>query len=466
MLVYVILRAALIPVTHDEANTCLTFSVKPVWDIITYSDPIPNNHILNTLLIKLFTGIFGMHAFIARLPNILGFILYYSVLVIWLRKLSTHFLIMLTGLVLFTCNPYLMDFFSLARGYALSIAFMLTSCYFAWRYIHTAHRRAHLYALIFGAVAVYTNFTTLNFFIAFAVLIFIVDIRLNYKSDRKLFYRKFGEMALVILLLAGLSSYPIYRMIATDQFVFWGTKGFYSDTLLTLFQASDYGQDYFHFQINWYVSIYLYLIFIMLVFAFKEGRRNKYKISENGFLFFVLLLTGTVLVNVLQYYLFHTPYLTTRTALFYYPLSMITLLFFVKFLYENYKAGFGIFSGVFIICGIFHMVNTVNLNSAYEWWYDKNTFDVIAELEEKNPDAGVISLDADWLFYPSLHFHIETDHHDKIDLRDFHTDIDSNSVSEYYYIVESDFNLLKNKYEIIKSYEFGTRLLLRKKEFK
>lgn len=463
MLIYVILRAALIPITHDEANTCLTFSVQSVWDIITYSDPIPNNHILNTLLIKLFTGIFGMHAFIARLPNILGFILYYSILVIWLRKLSSNFIFVLTGIILFTCNPYLMDFFSLARGYALSISFMITSCYFTWKYLQIKNHRDHLYSLIFAAIAVYTNFTTLNFFLALTMLLFIADMQQYFNSNRKLFYQRFTQMAIVTFILGLLSFYPIYRMVSTGQFVFWGTKGFYSDTLITLVQASTYGENYFNLKANSYVNIYLYFIFLISVFAFIQIRKNKFKLINDPFSFFVLLLIASAATNILQYYIMRTPYLTTRTALFYYPLSMVAVLFFLKYLTENYKWGYRLFSGAFIFAGLIHMSETVNLESSYEWWYDKNTFDVLSNLEAENSRGSTITLDADWLFYPSLNFHIVTDDHDKIILQDFHTNIDSNSISNYYYIVSSDYEELKNNYDIDTTYEYGTRILLKKK---
>src|SRR5213078_1005757 len=77
LLAYVIVRAIMLPVTHDESNTCLIYSTMSVHDIVTYAVPVPNNHILNTLLIKFFSGLFGMHPLPVRLPNILGFILYF-----------------------------------------------------------------------------------------------------------------------------------------------------------------------------------------------------------------------------------------------------------------------------------------------------------------------------------------------------------------------------------------------------
>ena len=41
-------KAIAIPITHDEVNTIAT-SHTSFYDIITYKDPVPNNHIFNTL---------------------------------------------------------------------------------------------------------------------------------------------------------------------------------------------------------------------------------------------------------------------------------------------------------------------------------------------------------------------------------------------------------------------------------
>lgn len=49
---FIIKKALFIPVTHDEVSTISYFAKLNVWAIISYQDPIPNNHILNTLLIS------------------------------------------------------------------------------------------------------------------------------------------------------------------------------------------------------------------------------------------------------------------------------------------------------------------------------------------------------------------------------------------------------------------------------
>lgn len=50
---YTCLRAALVPVFHDEAVTYLYHAIKPLGDILTNAGGFrPNNHLFNTILIK------------------------------------------------------------------------------------------------------------------------------------------------------------------------------------------------------------------------------------------------------------------------------------------------------------------------------------------------------------------------------------------------------------------------------
>jgi 4-amino-4-deoxy-L-arabinose transferase-like glycosyltransferase len=60
-----------VPITHDEAWTVLRYLDESAWDIMMYPDSWPNNHILNTLLAKASAGIFGVHDWSVRLPNLL-----------------------------------------------------------------------------------------------------------------------------------------------------------------------------------------------------------------------------------------------------------------------------------------------------------------------------------------------------------------------------------------------------------
>ena len=73
----VLYKVVNVPVVKDEWETPVRYINHSVWEIIMYTTNSPNNHILNTLLVKFFVFLFGSRdQLIIRLPNLLSFIVY------------------------------------------------------------------------------------------------------------------------------------------------------------------------------------------------------------------------------------------------------------------------------------------------------------------------------------------------------------------------------------------------------
>ena len=66
---WVIARACIQSITIDEADTYLVWVARP--DPSHWS-PASNNHILNSLLMRLFTGLFGLSRLTVRAPALIG----------------------------------------------------------------------------------------------------------------------------------------------------------------------------------------------------------------------------------------------------------------------------------------------------------------------------------------------------------------------------------------------------------
>ena len=60
-----------VPITHDETATTVHYVHYNAWEIMMFPDNWPNNHILNTLLVKYSIALFGAHSWSVRLPNLL-----------------------------------------------------------------------------------------------------------------------------------------------------------------------------------------------------------------------------------------------------------------------------------------------------------------------------------------------------------------------------------------------------------
>src|ERR1700722_18943946 len=93
LLVYTIYRACSLSLTIDEAYTFLNYVPMRFMDIIsnniaTNTVVSANNHILNTLLVKLFTWLFGTSELVLRLPSLIGHVIYLIASYLIIKKIK------------------------------------------------------------------------------------------------------------------------------------------------------------------------------------------------------------------------------------------------------------------------------------------------------------------------------------------------------------------------------------------
>ena len=121
-LLWVVARAAVQSITIDEADTYLANILRP--DLSAWN-PGANNHVLNSLLMRLSTAIFGASPFILRIPALIGAALYIGAVYCLVRLLSRQRLLQWAVFVCLTCSPFVMDYMVAARGYSLASAFLM-----------------------------------------------------------------------------------------------------------------------------------------------------------------------------------------------------------------------------------------------------------------------------------------------------------------------------------------------------
>jgi hypothetical protein len=130
-----IYRAATQSFTIDESFTFLHFVNVPVSDALAeYS---ANNHILQTLMMRVSRYFLGRSEIVLRIPNLVGCALYllasYRITSVvmpgrWLQPLA---------LALMTLNPLVLDLLVAARGYSLALGLSWWSLYLAWSDLET-----------------------------------------------------------------------------------------------------------------------------------------------------------------------------------------------------------------------------------------------------------------------------------------------------------------------------------------
>lgn len=465
VMLYAVLRARYIPITIDEVSTVINHTTRSVIDIITYqADATPNNHVLHTLGANFFTWLLGHHHVVARIPALIGGAIY-----VWaaarIAGLGPIFWLRLFTWIVLLGNPYVIEFFSLARGYSLGAGGMLAAIYFLLRYCNDAAWQSLTAAILWGIFAVESNFTLLNFFAPFFVLLLIAAKQVGKNQ----WIKHWAIIGAGTVALALLCYTPIAAMRATNQFVFWGNEGFFKETLLELVKSSTRNSDFFgentRFLLAWKVvgiSVFGW------IFAIIRWWKNRFKLDNT--IIVSGLFAGTFIVNMLQHYLFATPFLNARTALFYYPLFGLQLLAITYWIWEKWKHMALILAVpvTLLLAGNFY--KCYNLSNAYEWWFDAGTMktlDFLEALHKSEERKEPYTLDTYWTNFNSFMYHTQwsTPHYEKIvHLADWHPNREFPRDTEFYYTdSDSEVEKLKDEYEVVMSIPVTSLRLLRKK---
>lgn len=465
-LFYFIAKALLVPITHDEASSCLVFSAQSVKSILSYDDPWPTNHILNTLAVKLTAFLFGLTQFTGRLPNLISSIFYLFFVYKISRLISSSFVVSITIFLIFLCNPYMNDFFSLARGYGMAVAFMTASIFYLLLFLKENSYKNIFAIMVFGFLTVAANFSFLVYMASLNVILFFVCFYFYRKGKFRIDF--FVKLILIViafdLLLAAFSYMPVSRMSATNQFRFWGSGGFYSETFMSLFNTFLFDIKYFSWQYSYLPKVLLGVIVLIIVSGFFVALKYGFEKNNKSRVFIIscLLLLSTVGINLTQHKLLGTPYLWGRTALLYVPLIALMTGSGLEILYAHFNKGGKIISWIFIAVISIHLIICFNLKYVKEWQFDQNTFDVLSELKKikdtRKPNER-IRLNTHWLFSPSINFYKITQNLDWLDLVPAHKDPQYDQHDEFYYSLSEEYNLIPPSYKKIIVFDKDVRAL-------
>ena len=413
LLSYIIYKASHTSFTHDESYTYTHYVHQSFMDIISYKTPYLNNHILNTLCVKYNEEFFGSSEIALRLGSIIAFIIYSVFAILLFSKYCPKF--MLPFYVILSFNPYLLDFFSLARGYGLSIAFMLMSIYYITKYF-TAEKKVHLILFNVGAgLSVLSNFSMLNYYIsaliAYNVISFLLskyDVQEVKKSAQ---FFKLNKINIISFILLGMILYePLRKISKTKLLDFGGKDGILSDTgpsvVYDLFYKMNVTDDYMLFFKLFMITVPL-LTLILLLKKFVKRELDFFKTHVTLSFANLVLWLIVCFVNI-QHFVLDNDYNMHRFALFFYVLFMVNFIFLILYFYTQ-----GLKIVTFMVSYIGAILLCVNLYynhslSYYrDWSWDMDTKLIMQKLtleHQKNPSKKV-RLGINWIFEPCTNFY-------------------------------------------------------------
>jgi hypothetical protein len=155
---WIVARACVQSITIDEANTYLFYALRPYPSGWLAS---ANNHVLNSLLMRLFVMVFGASPFTIRLPALVGAAVYIAAVCFLVRLITPILLLQWSLLVCLVASPFVMDYLVAARGYSLALAFLTCAITLAVRHKQRGGSLYKALALISvcAALSVCANFS-------------------------------------------------------------------------------------------------------------------------------------------------------------------------------------------------------------------------------------------------------------------------------------------------------------------
>lgn len=459
LLVYTGYRCFTLSFTHDESFSFIHYVNSSVSDIISYNlNPIiANSHTLNTLSMKWLGGLFGNSEFVLRFHSFLAHIIYLIFTYLILKEFNSKFMLIF-GFLILNCNPYLLDFFSLARGYSLSISLMLSSIYFFIKYMKHEKNSSIYLSLLISILSVLANYSLISFSVA---LIVAFELFIFLKKDLiKTLLVKNIPVALTVVVLFLIYNGPIKVLIDHNQLSFGGQSGLWADTVMSSIYCYLYYSSYSDSFVTFLKILVVFVSIASIIILFIQFNSK----SLNSFSYISLLFFLILLINIFQHLFLNGSYFIERFALFIVPLFFFSLLHVVNYMLNKSKSliiASYIISSLMTITALTILFSSINTTHCYTWQYDASSKNMLQDLSKEKTSDTKIKLGITWLFEPSINFYRETKSLNWLEPvnRD-----GLNGNYDYYYVELNDLNSFDTTNKILlKTYPISGATLFKKR---
>ncbi|HLG04120.1 MAG TPA: hypothetical protein VI731_11030 [Bacteroidia bacterium] len=371
---YVAWRAFVLSLTWDEAYTFFEFIRHPSWLPHDLNYMASNNHLLNTWLEKCSVGLLGQSELAQRLPNVAGCAVFLYAAGAIATKIFSHNFERLAVFLVLALNPYMLDFFSLARGYGISIGLFMFA---AWQMALYVEKPGLLRATgiqLLLALATLANLTMILVMIAATAVLWLHQILQNDKKRIRAF------ILLVVPIIFMICIWPYVMRLNSAGAFYFGQEALSPYTsFFSIIDASLYGRSYAAWLAGplTVVFILLPLAGLFLLFRNRRNRDSKWHGLLSFALLFMLIATGMIL----QHILLGSHYLLGRTALVFLPAGMLLLITAVALTGKRIR---GVIISAMAIVTLGHFALSANFRSVYEGREQADVKAMMKFLREKN----------------------------------------------------------------------------------
>lgn len=402
LLTYVVFRAVTFSITHDE---CLSFSIIQG---LPFQVNSANNHVLNTFLMDWSSYFFGTSEIALRLPNVISFGFYLLGVFLLVKNKNTG--LAFIGFTLLCIQPALLEYFSLARGYGISIGFMMLSLYFLTRINFREEEKKKLITdsfltILFASLATHANLSMINYLIALLGLLTLQYILSSFQpAQRKL--KTHFLFAFVVFFGMAFVFFEAERLLLLQE---RNELYFGEESMIKMFEslasANNYLLAYFDGSIQGTEYVVLACLMVGALFVI-------WKKQYDG----PLLRLGLIIVFILfglflEAHLFKSKYPSGRSALFFVPLFALYLFLLIEKSISVFKIKPFVYLPFFLLFSAILYLNfyfSILRNSTKEWEFDAKTKEMMIYLKTQTQQANQKYTIANyWLFEPSINYYID-----------------------------------------------------------
>lgn len=386
---YVIFRGFSLGITHDEA---LTYKIIQGDEILRNT---ANHHWLNTHLSAFFSSLFGAKEFVLRLPNILSFALFWF----YLYRIAKTFLsssFTQIALILLLCgNPFVLDFFSLCRGYGISLACITASLYYLFKIFQSKENKQgknHTFAMIFAILALASNLNTLNYFLIALALVLLNLILTKPKH----WITWFSTITLVC---------AITLFFGLDQLFFLKNKNelYYGSGRLSLTIDNIFYSGVHLLESTFKdISLLRYLLYGLLLAASIIALRKKRLFNPGAIA--LIVLAAIVLALFLEHLLFDALYPIGRSTLYLYPVILLALLLNFDGIRGNiFRVIVLSISWLFVLNNLFDFY--AFRNKTITWAEDQHVKEGMLLVKKNIRDQATHTISCTWIYEPMINYY-------------------------------------------------------------
>ena len=374
-----------------------------------------NNHMLFTLLAKLSVASFGLSEFTLRLPTLLGFAVFLGGIKLVLQRLVPGW-VQVIGIAAIGLNPYLVDYFSIARGYGLALGLMTLglACLIAAMCdtpgaVGLGKARAALFLFALAALA------NLAFLLPLLAAIAIVCSPMLDRRARSTYAAQLRQTWAMVWPILPILLYLIRPMVVLARkglLAAGGNRGFWLDTVGSLIDGtSDAGAYLAEARwpfIAWIAAVTLIAPFVLASLRAADRRRFAALAIVGGML--LLAAVG----SVAQHWIFGVALLEGRRALFFIPLFLLFALALAAVPRVAPRPLVAAALAVGILAPsllIVHNLSAMNLRYVRDWKFDAASRETMLATKAwlaAHPLRGPARMRVNWILGPSSNFYRAT----------------------------------------------------------